>query len=385
MGMINPNFVGARLKEAREARGWNRVQLAEALGLTRQAVSLYENGDRSPTTKTLDLAATCLRFPVHRFVQPVAPTCDAPLFFRSFTSATKTARTRAQHRLGWVRNDIGPYLQESVDFPSVNFPKIELPDDPSAIDLETIETVATEVRRYWGLGDGPLSDVVLLLENNGAIVAQQELGVNNLDAFSRWDSADERPYIVLGTDKASAVRSRMNAAHELGHMVLHRHIHPSVVTSKDMPKLLEKQAKYFAGAFLMPAKTFIAEIPRPNLNAFVAIKTRWRVAIQAMIVRARHLEVISHTGAERLFAYLSQRGWRKQEPYDDEITIEKPRLLKCGFDLILRAGLATKASIETDVMLYASDIESAIGLEPEYFGDDVANFKFPGSGLSANR
>jgi transcriptional regulator with XRE-family HTH domain len=39
-----PGFVGDRLREAREARGLSAVSLADLLGITRQAISLYESG-----------------------------------------------------------------------------------------------------------------------------------------------------------------------------------------------------------------------------------------------------------------------------------------------------------------------------------------------------
>lgn len=384
MSKSHTNFVSKRLTEAREARGWSQVQLSEAIGVTKQAISQYEKGIRTPTLDILTKVAQALRFPVHRFASPLPDSRPEPVFFRSYSAATKIARTRARRRLDWVTNDICGFLQEFVEFPAVNFPSFDLPDDPAEIDKDRIEHIATCVRRHWALRDGPISDVILLLENNGAIVVQQELGVGTLDAFSRWNTSEDRPYIVLGTDKPSAVRARMNAAHELGHMTLHRHLRSGTVSRQDWHKLLERQAKYFAGAFLMPPETFAAEIPRPDLKTFVMLKTRWRVAIQAMVVRSKDLGIISPSDEERLFTYLSQRGWRKREPYDDDLVVERPQLLKRSFDLILGEGLATKSSVESAVAMTARDIESAIGLAAGFLGDDVPNIKFPGLG-GANR
>ena len=50
-----------------------------------------------------------------------------------------------------------------------------------------IEEIATDVRRFWNLGDGPISNVTLLLENNGAIVTRTEMGADNLDADTGLD------------------------------------------------------------------------------------------------------------------------------------------------------------------------------------------------------
>ena len=372
--MPTPNFVGERLTEAREARGYNSAQVAEALGITRQAVSLYEKGQRSPTPQILEDAAKFLRFPIHRFTCPIRNEPTGTLFFRSLAAATKSARERAKRRLNWVQSDVCGFLRELVEFPAVNFPDFKIPDDPIAIDFDDIEKIARDTRRFWGLGDGPIADIVLLLENNGAIVVRQELGAHTLDAFSRWDSTEKVPYVVLGTDKDTAVRSRYNAAHELGHMILHRHLRPIRTGTHDF---LERQAHYFAGAFLMPPDTFKADIVQSSIQTFVTIKTRWRVSIAAMIRRAKNLGIISDEEEGRLFAYRSQQGWTRCEPYDDELESERPRLLERAFNLLLTEGIATRASIESSLAMYAADIENATGLEPGFFDDDVVHFKFP--------
>jgi Zn-dependent peptidase ImmA (M78 family) len=259
----------------------------------------------------------------------------------------------------------------------VNFPDFSIPHEPEDLSLEDLEYIAQQTRRHWGLGDGPISDVVLLLENNGAIVVCQELGAHTLDAFSEWNASTNTPYIVLGTDKKSAMRWRFNAAHELGHMVLHRRLRASRIRQKDTLDLIEEQANYFAGAFLMPASTFGAAIVHPSIQSFVAIKTQWRVSVAAMICRANNLGVISDTDAVRLHTYRSQRGWTKVEPYDDVLEPETPRFIERAFDLMLREGLTSKAGIESATAMYASDIESAVGLEAGFLGDDVQHYKFP--------
>lgn len=370
-------FVKERLTEAREARGINQTQLSELIDVTRQAISQYESGDRTPTFDILNRIAQALRFPVHRFTKPIDDRKQDSVFFRSYASATKIARSRARRQLEWVIFDICDFLSQYVELPPANLPVVTSLDDPNDITPEVIEAAATNVRRFWGLGDGPISDLTLLLENNGIVVVYQELGANTLDAFSCWNTDRNRPFIVLGTDKGSAVRARMNAAHELAHLVLHRHLRPGLIARKDTHGLLEYQAKHFAGAFLLPKSTFFAEIRRPNLNSFATIKGRWRVAIQAMIVRAKELGAISELEQERLFVYLSQRGWRKNEPLDNELPFEKTRLIERALSLVLENNLVTQLGIEAETALFVSDIERALGLQVGYF-DANDSGKFAG-------
>ena len=56
----------------------------------------------------------------------------------------------------------------------------------------------------------------------------------------------DRPVVVLGADKGQSDRSPFDAAHELGHLVLHRPEHAGT-------REVETQAHRFAAAFLMPA------------------------------------------------------------------------------------------------------------------------------------
>ncbi|MBK8210507.1 MAG: ImmA/IrrE family metallo-endopeptidase [Rhodospirillales bacterium] len=44
--------------------------------------------------------------------------------------------------------------------------------------------------------------------------------MDTVSAFSFWEGG--HPFIFLGADKQSAARSRFDAAHELGHLILHR-------------------------------------------------------------------------------------------------------------------------------------------------------------------
>lgn len=56
MGNVTKNF-GERLKTLREAAELTQQQLAEALKVSRGAISYYENGDRTPDIEFLDCAA----------------------------------------------------------------------------------------------------------------------------------------------------------------------------------------------------------------------------------------------------------------------------------------------------------------------------------------
>jgi Zn-dependent peptidase ImmA (M78 family)/transcriptional regulator with XRE-family HTH domain len=363
-------FSGRRLLEAREARGISRTELAQRLGVSKQAVSQYEKDQRSPSGDVLFRMARNLSVPLHFFMERETARTTGTVFFRSMAAATKSARETAKRKYVWAKDLVG-YLREFIEFPRVNFPSPAVPADPIALTDEDIERIATETRRFWGLGDGPISNVTWLLENNGAIVIRQDFDVKTLDAFSEWDMEEHTPYFVLGAGKTSAARSRLDAGHELGHMILHRH---AKSIGSAMFRLVEDQAYRFAGAFLLPAPTFQVEVV-PSFRSLVLAKAKWRVSVAAMIKRMAHLGLISPIREQRLFANLSRRGWRTKEPLDDELEVEEPRLIKRSLDLLTAKGVIRPDDLKSRLGLYIEDIENITGLTG-YFaqGPEVPEF-----------
>lgn len=51
-----------------------------------------------------------------------------------------------------------------------------------------------------------------------------------------------------------------------------------------------------------------------TLTGYARLKATWGISIQALIVRAHDLGLISDTRKRSLFVQLSSKGWRKSEP-----------------------------------------------------------------------
>lgn len=358
-----PGFLGERLREAREARGLSATSLADLIGVSRQAVSQYEHGKVTPHPEILRAISRALNLPVHFFCRDSSDRPPIRVIYRSLNSASRLAELRAERRFGWLI-DIVIYLEHFVEFPAVNLPEIHVPDNPYAITDDIIEAAAEQVRSHWRLGSGPVSNVVRVLERNGVIVSRSELAVEGLDALSQWASG--RPIVLLGADKKVAVRSRLDAAHELGHLILHRRVDLDYFYRPADKKLMELQAFKFAGAFLLPRVSFAHEAYRPTVDRLLALKARWRVSIAAMIKRLEALGLVTDRQASNLWITLSRRGWRKLEPLDDELQVEEPSTLRLAFELIVNEGVQTRDQILEHLPFSPKDIEELAGLAPGY-------------------
>lgn len=302
------------------------------------------------------------------FRQPITESdSDEAIFFRSMSAATKNARNRAKRRYSWMRNIVS-YLREFVQFPRVKLPAFNVPDDPSRISEDEIEDYAIKARQFWNIGDGPIENLVWLLGNNGVIVARDELGADTLDSLSEFRKQDNTPYIILGSDKAVAVRSRFDAAHELGHLVLHRNVKKTVLVKTPEFRLIETQAHRFGAAFLIPERSFANDFYSVNLDVLARLKTKWKISIAMMIKRAADLDFVSSEQEERLWVNYSRRRWRGREPLDDDLEIEQPRFLRRAFELLINEKIQTREQILSRLPYDANDIENLVGLEPGYLG-----------------
>lgn len=279
-----PGFVGDRLREAREARKISAVTLSELAGVSPQAISQYEKDRSSPGPDVLSGIASALNFPEHFFTLPERSLDRGTIFYRSMASATKSARARAERRFGWLR-DIVNYLTEFVELPQSNFPDLVLPEDPLLLSGDEIEEAASATRAFWGLREGPVANMVALLENQGAVVARDQLGAETLDSLSEFVAAESRPYIMIGTDKGTPARWRFDAAHELGHIILHAHVPPELFSKPGYHKEIETQAHRFAAAFLLPLGAFGDDLFGANLDNFRSLKLKWKTSIAMMINR----------------------------------------------------------------------------------------------------
>jgi Zn-dependent peptidase ImmA (M78 family)/DNA-binding XRE family transcriptional regulator len=363
-----PGFVGARLREAREARKISAVTLSELASVSPQAISQYEKGKSSPGPEVLARIAAALNFPEQFFTLPERTLDRGTIFYRSMASATKGARARAERRFGWLR-DIVQYLSEFVELPKANFPDLVLPDDPLLLSNDEIEEAANRTRQFWGLRDGPIANMVALLENQGAVVARDQLGADTLESLSEFVAAEGRPYIVVGTDKGTPARWRFDVAHELGHIILHAKVPPELLGKPEYFKRIEDQAHRFAAAFLLPLGSFGDDLYGANLDNFRSLKLKWKTSIAMMIVRARDGGLISEETERRLWINYSRRGWRKAEPHDDTMDIEEPRLLRRSFDLVLDKGSQTPEDVLSRLALTGGDVETLSGLPEGFLGE----------------
>jgi len=305
MSPTNYNF--AMITLARENRGWTQKQLAEAIGVTQAIISKYELGSVPPTDGNIGLIAKVLSFSIEFFKQPdqVYALGSSLIFHRQRMQIPMRIQRRVQAEVN-LRN-----IQISRLLRSVEIEHKFCPIPPEA-ERDNPERVARELRRIWGVSSGPIVDLTRIVENAGGIVIHVDFGTHLIDSAHLWVTG--MPPVFFMNKLVPGERYRFSLAHEVGHAIMH---HSSALDTD-----VEGEANLFASEFLMPRAEIRSDLNFLTLESAARLKRIWKVSMQAIIMRASSLRVLSESKKKRLFAAIGAMGYRVNEPWP--IQLEEP-------------------------------------------------------------
>jgi Zn-dependent peptidase ImmA (M78 family)/DNA-binding XRE family transcriptional regulator len=313
-------FNGNELRLARQYHGFSLNELAESIGTSRQYVHQLETGRTQPTIQTIELLADNLKVLPEFFDIAKLNTgylVEEQFHFRKNITTKLTCKQTVKAR-GIIFERVVNYLDEQLNLPYVNFPNHEVEIN------EDIEKLAEKMRHHWDLGMGPISNMVRVVENAGAVVTYFDGVSTSVDALS---ITAKRPVIVRNDSKQSPFRLRFDLAHEAGHLIMHE----GQVTGD---RLTESQANRFASAFLMPRTTFVKDFliaglrgSQFNWQGLSDIKMKWKVNKAAILYRAKDLNLIDSTQYTKGVIHLKNSAQGIKEIEDDNIEKENYELL----------------------------------------------------------
>jgi len=344
-------FNPSRLVLARQRAKLSKQGLAKKAGLALKSVLHYENGERVPAPTIVGQLSAALGFPTEFFYGPDIESLSAfNASFRSFSRMTSAQRDSAL-AAGGIAYAFAVWLEERFNLPKTAVPDLEGVDPEAAAEL---------VRAEWGLGLLPIKNLVHLLESRGIRVFSLVEDSREVNAFSSWRNG-EVPFIFLNTLKSSE-SSRFDAAHELGHLVLHRHGDPK-------GKEVEAQANQFASALLMPRAEMLALASRcRTLTDVMNLKKRWNVSAMALVYRLHKVGVLSEWLYRSMCIELSGKGMRMHEPESAER--ETSQVLKKVFNSLRGESKGLK-EIAKDLRVPTDELHKLLfGLTNVALGND---------------
>lgn len=364
------------IKQARISRGLSMLELSDHIEVTKQAVSQYEMGKNTPSNLVMNKISNTLKYPISFFYKPlpINQVANSPIFFRSKKTSKVKSRSAAREKIELFR-EINDYLSTYIDFPETNMPKIDYNED---VDGEDIENYSRKLREFWGLGTGPIDNLMNTVQKNGIMVTKMLLGMNKIDAFSVWYSG--MPFVFLSGDKDTNVRLRFDIAHEIGHLLMHSEYYTEEDLKKsDINQKVEDEANRFAGAFLLPEEAFSKDVYSSSIDHFIQLKSKWKVSIAAMIYRCEDLGLLSQNQIKYLKDQMTSRMYWRKEPLDNTMKIEKPFAHKQAISLLLEGNYITPSKMSEDLGFYPEEIEEYCFLDKgtlsEVKNDNVIKLK----------
>ena len=333
-------FNPKRLALARRRRGLTKTKLAEMLGVEVRSITAYESDEFKPDREHLFQLAEKLRFPIQFFsgddLEEISPDSVS---FRSMSKMTAAQRNSALGA-GAMALLFNKWIDARFELPSSKLPDLSQEVSP--------EAAADTLRQLWGIGELSIKSMIHLLEAKGVRVFSLSIDTAQLDAFSMWNN--ETPFVFLNTKK-SCEHSRFDAAHELGHLVLHRH-------AGGKGQEAEREANAFASAFLMPRSSVLANAPHmATVDQLIRHKPYWTVSTAALAYRLHDVGLISDWHYRMLCIELAKRGYRKKEP--NEAPRETSQMLAKIFAVLREEGI-TRANIADALTVYTEELDQLV-------------------------
>jgi len=275
--MESQSVIASNLARLRADKGLTQADLARRAHLSRVALGKIERGEVTPRPETLAELARALRVPLRDLVSRVEPVSGV--------------RFRAKKR---VNNREQILVEVSAWLRAYNWLESELGiHQPFALEKligtdEAPESLARQARELLSLHPKEaIRDICGLLEDKGVKVLLLKKAT---DAFFGLSVAPGNggPAVVVNTwDRISVERWIFTAAHELGHILLHREAYDRTRDKEEERE--EREADRFASHFLMPDEGFDAEWDQtrglPLLFRVLKVKRIYRVSYKTVLHR----------------------------------------------------------------------------------------------------
>ena len=318
---LNPEM----LLTARNYNGLSQTQLARKCSISQAFYSKIESG--VTTVNRNDEIVNCfsrfLDFPVPFFFKN-AHALGVPASFHEMYRKPKSVG--GKKTIERVSSDLTirmlciSKLLDSIEIE----PELPLPEYEDEDYNNDGAEIARMVRRTWMIPPGPINNLTELVEKAGVIVFPSIFPATKVDGVS-VNIFGLPPVIFLNT-MSPADRTRFSLAHELGHLVMHKQISPT----------MEDEANSFAAELLMPEREMRVEFSnRIDLRELARLKRVRKTSMAALLYRARSIGKITQNQSAYLWRQLSR--YRLNEPESTKFEKEQPTTLRTMLKMLMES------------------------------------------------
>lgn len=336
---------GKNLKYYRLKNNMSMKELADLVQISPMTISYYEREERRPDMQMIKALAQALHVRVTDFLA----NRDASLEFchGEFRKNSKLSAKQQE----FVREEVEEYFGRFYQAVNILGGEV-LPGSPQMHVLalsDSAEEDALRMRAHLGLSqDGPVGDLVELLENKGILIYLCDIANDNFSGMNGTVSG--RPYIIVNKNM-TAERIRSTIAHEMAHFLF---AWPENIPDKE----IEQMATAISGAFLFPAKDARRELGirrRAITNDMVDICKEYGISMYLLVTRANKSGIVNDNVARNFYINAGKAGWKKHEP--TRIEGESPRLFH---QLVYRAVSENEITVQKGAELLHQSYDEVV-------------------------
>ena len=258
------------------------------------AVERYENAVMFPENSSILVTlAEALNTNVDNLTRPFTIRIDTHFSFRKKSKLGKK-------RIDVVKMKVQQCIEKYVEIENItgDEPKFDAFFNNIVVKkAEDARLVANELRKKWNLGDGPISQPMVMLEEHGVKVIEVEEDPELFDGTSTI--VEGLPVVVLNKCESfspeskhafSPERRNLTLFHELGHQIMNI---PDDVSDKEKENL----CNVFANEMLIPSKTFLNIFGNKRQAITIVelkdVQLNYGISARALMMKAHQLGVIN--------------------------------------------------------------------------------------------
>ena len=306
---LDPKVLGARLQEARKARGLTQQKVADELEMARTTIVAIEKGERRVTSQELVRFADLYGRPISDFVaRQVLTVGFVPQFrteWREDVSKDEGLATAGEELQRLAEDYVE--LERLCGLPTKRaYPPTY--ETARSLPEQAAEEIAATERNRLGIGDGPISNLRDRLETDVGVRVFYFAMLPTVSGVFAYND-------VLGAciginSKHPRDRRNWSLAHEYGHFLTNRYrAEITFLNQARRQSATERLADAFAENFLMPASGLnrrFTEMYRANAQGQITIAQLctladlYQVSVQALVIRLEKLKRIPTGTWDRL-------------------------------------------------------------------------------------
>ena len=258
------------------------------------AVERYENAVMFPENSSILVTlAEALNTNVDNLTRQFTIRIDKDFSFRKKSKLGKK-------RIDVVKMKVQQCIEKYVEIENItgDEPKFDAYfNDIVVKKAEDARLVANELRKKWNLGDGPISQPMVMLEEHGVKVIEVEEDPELFDGTSTI--VEGLPVVVLNKCESfspeskhtfSPERRNLTLFHELGHQIMNI---PDDVSDKEKENL----CNVFANEMLIPSNTFLNIFGNKRQAITIVelkdVQLNYGISARALMMKAHQLGVIN--------------------------------------------------------------------------------------------